>query len=136
MALSAYEEFAKEPLVFPIGGKNYTLKPVDIPTGHKLLGLINGKDKDFAKAPSEELWKLLLGDLWEEFEKDGVPQEAAVRAGLTALADWQYDRETAEAAWEAGADPKALQAYMQAKAATANRATRRSTSTGAAKKTR
>jgi hypothetical protein len=126
MALSAYEEFAKEPLVFPIGGKKYVCKPVGIPAGRRLAALINGKDKELAKAPSEELWRLVLGDLWDEFEADGVPQEAAVRAGLTALADWQYDRETAEAAWEAGADPKALQAYMETVAARGNRAQRRS----------
>lgn len=135
MALSAYEEFANEPLVFPIGGKNYVCKPVSIPAGRKLAALINGRDKEFAKAPSEDLWRLVLGDLWDQFEADGVPQAAAVRAGLTALADWQYDRATAEAAWEAGADPKALQAYMEANSPT-NRAQRRSKSTGAARKTR
>jgi hypothetical protein len=133
MALSAYESFADEPLVFPIGGKNYICKPVSIPAGRKLVGLINGKDKAFEKAPSEELWKLVLGDLWDEFEADGVPMEAAVRAGVTALADWQYDRSTAEAAWEAGADPKALQEYLERQPT--NRAQRRSRSTAAAKKT-
>lgn len=133
MALSAYESFANEPLVFPIGGKKYTLKPVSIPNGRILANLISGKDKKLQQAPSEELWKLVLGDLWDEFEKDGVPVEAATRAGLTALAEFQYGRDAAEAAWEAGADPKALEAYM---AKPKNRAERRSTNGAAARKTR
>lgn len=134
MALSAYESFANDPLVFPIGGKKYTLKPVSIPNGRILANLISGKDKKLNSAPSEELWKLVLGDLWDQFEQDGVPIEAATRAGLTALADFQYGRDAAEAAWEAGADPKALQEYMAKRPS--NRAQRRSTSTAAAKKTR
>jgi hypothetical protein len=134
MALSAYEEFAKEPLVFPIGGKKYVCKPVTIPNGIVLQRLVNGKDKKLASAPGEELWKLVLGDLWDAFIKDGVPAEAAVRAGLTAFADWQYGRATAEAAWEAGADPKALQEYMERKTPT-NRSQRRSAGSAAAKKT-
>lgn len=133
MALSAYESFANAPLVFPIGGKNYELKPVTIPNGIILQRLINGNDKKLAAAPGEELWKLVLGDLWDVFIEDGVPVEAAVRAGLTALAEYQYGRDAAEAAWEAGADPKALQEYMDRPK---NRAERRSTSTAAAKKTR
>jgi hypothetical protein len=121
--------------VFPIGGKKYTLKPVSIPNGRILANLISGRDKKLSAAPSEELWRLVLGDLWDAFEADGVPVEAATRAGLTALAEFQYGREAAEAAWEAGADPKALQAYVQSKTPT-NRVQRRSTSTAAAKKTR
>lgn len=134
MALSSYESFANPPLVFPIGGKEYELKPVTIPNGITLQRLINGKDKKLAEQSGEELWKLVLGDLWDQFVDDGVPVEAAVRAGITALAEYQYGRETAEAAWEAGADPKAIQKYVEANQPT-NRAQRRSNSTGAAKKT-
>lgn len=134
MALSAYESFANKNLIFPIGGKNYELKPVTIPNGITLQKIISGSDKKLSSQPGEELWKLVLGDLWDEFVEDGVPVEAAVRAGLTALAEYQYDRDMAEATWEAGADPKALQDYLETKLPT-NRAQRRSTSTGAAKKT-
>jgi len=135
MALSAYETFANEPLVFPIGGKKYTLQPVSIANGRILANLISGRDKKLSTQPGEVLWKLVLGDLWDQFEADGVPAEAATRAGVTALAEYQYGRDAAEAAWEAGADPKALQAYMETKHP-ANRAQRRSTGTAAAKKTR
>jgi hypothetical protein len=134
MALSAYESFANGPLVFPIGGKNYTLKPVTIPNGRILAGLINGTDKKLSAAPAEELWKLVLGDLWDEFIEDGVPLHAATRAGLTALAEHQYGRPSAEAAWEAGADPKALKEYIESRMPT-NRVQRLSSSTAGAKKT-
>lgn len=135
MALSAYETFANPPLVFPIGGKKYTLNPVTIPNGITLQRIINGKDKKLAQAAGEVLWRLVLGDdLWDRFVEDGVPVEAATRAGLAALAEYQYGRDAAEAAWEAGADPKALQAYMEGKVPK-NRAQRRSTSTGVARKT-
>lgn len=134
MALSAYETFAEEPLRFPIGSKVYELKPVGIEAGLKLAGVLTGRDKEFGKKPAEEAWKLVLGDLWDTFIADGVPLEAATRAGLCALADYQYGREAAEAAWEAGADPKALEAYLMKKAP--NRASRRSLSTGAGTTTR
>jgi hypothetical protein len=134
MALSAYEKFAAEPLVFPYGGKKYVLKPVNIPNGRTLAKIIEGKDKKLSAQPAEEVWKLALGELWDEFIADDVPLSFAVRAGLTALAEIQYGRETAEAAWEAGGDPKALEEYMTKKY-TPNRASRRSTSTAAAKKT-
>jgi hypothetical protein len=136
MALSEYESLAAEPLVFPIQGKKYTLKPVNIPNGRLLSQIIEGKDKKLSALPAEELWKLALGDLWAEFEADGVPAAAAVRAGIAALADFRYGRDTAEAAWEAGADPKAIEKYLETKdQPKPNRAQRRSTSTGTAKKT-
>jgi hypothetical protein len=134
MALSAYEEFSNPPLVFPIGGKKYTLKPVNIPNGIVLQKMIAG-DKQYSKLSGSALWELVLGDLWAEFIADGVSAEAAVRAGVSALAEYQYGRVMAEAAWEAGSDPKALEAYMETRIPT-NRATRRSKSTGAATKTR
>lgn len=134
MALSEYEKFSNPPLVFPIGGKQYTLKPVDIPTGIILDKIISGEDKELAKQPASYLWKMLLGDMWDEFAADGVPLEAATRAGLTALAEHQYGRAIAEATWEAGADPKALQDYMEKKFPP-NRAQRRSKSTAAASST-
>jgi hypothetical protein len=134
MVLSAYESFANEPLVFPIGDKKYTLPPISIPDGRQLAKIIEGKDKELSALPAEEVWRLALGGLWEKFIEDGVPLEAATRAGLTALAEFQYGRATAEGAWEAGADPKALQAYMD-RTAPKNRAQRRSTGTGGAKKT-
>jgi len=134
MALTPYESFAEEPLQFPISGKTYTLKPIDIPAGIRLAEIVSGKDKAAKNLAGEALWKLLLGSLWDEMVADGVPLAAATRAGLTALADYQYGREMAEAAWESGADPKALTVYLTSK--TGNRATRRSAGTGKATTTK
>jgi hypothetical protein len=140
MALSAYEEFAKEPLVFPYRGKEYVLPPVNIPNGRLLGKILEGKDKKLNQIRGEELWKIVLGGLWEKFLEDDVPLDFAVRCGLTALADIQYGREYAEVTWKVGADPKALQKYMAEEKATQaaptpNRAQRRSTGTASVKKT-
>lgn len=134
--LSDYSEFAEGPLRFPINGKVYELPPIGIEDGIVLAGIVSGKNKAAQKMEGVELWKLLLGPLWDEMIADGVPLEAATRVGLTALADRQYGREMAEITWETGADPKALQPYLRKQAAAqGNRATRRSNSTGGAKKT-
>ncbi|MCU1408462.1 MAG: hypothetical protein JWM23_542 [Microbacteriaceae bacterium] len=134
--LRDYSAFAEGPLVFPINGKRYELGELGIEAGITLAGIVTGKNKVAARMEGVELWKLLLGPLWDEMIEDGVPLAAATRAGLTALADHQYGRDVAEITWETGADPKVLEPYLEARAAkTANRATRRSNSTGGAKKT-
>lgn len=134
--LRSYEEFAEQPLRFPIGGKVYELPPIGIEAGLELAGAIDGSNKAFAKKKGVELWKLLLGPLWDQMVADGVPLEAATRAGMTALADHQYGRALAEATWVAGADPNLVAAYMTENAANqGNRASRRSNSSGGAKKT-
>jgi hypothetical protein len=134
--LSDYSKFAEGPLEFPINGKRYVLPEQGIEAGITLAGIVSGKNKAAARMEGVELWKLLLGPLWDEMIADGVPLAAATRAGLTALADHQYGRDVAEITWETGADPKVLEPYLEARAAkTANRVTRRSNSTGGAKKT-
>lgn len=132
--LTDYAEFAEEPLRFPYKGKVYELPELGIEDGLILAGIISGKDKAFAKKQGVELWKTLLGPLWDEMVKDGVPLSFAVRAGLTTLADRQYGRDIAKITWETGADPKALQPYL-AKQSLGNRASRRSSGTGGARKT-
>ena len=134
--LSDYSKFAAGPLRFPINGKVYELPELGIEDGMVLAGIVSGKDKAALKMAGVELWKLLLGPLWDEMAKDGVPLEAATRAALTALADRQYGRDMAVITWETGSDPKALAPYLDARRkAQGNRATRRSNSTGGAKKT-
>jgi hypothetical protein len=107
MALPPYEEFAQEPLVFPIGGKNYTLPPRGIPDGIALADIISGKDEAAQELSGVDLWRMLLGDVWDQMIADGVPLEAATSAGLTALADFQYNREYAEQVWRRETGPKA-----------------------------
>ena len=132
MALKPFEEFIADPLEFPIGGKVYRLEPYDIPTGLKLTAIVAGQDEEFKSQPTVELYKLLLGSLWDQMLTDGVPLAAASRAGMTALADFQYNRTFAEAAWEKGEDPKAIAAYL---VKNLPRAQRRSQSTGGANST-
>lgn len=134
--LTDYNKFAEGPLQFPFNGKTYTVPDVSIPEGIRLAGLIDGSDKDAKKMKGADLWQLLLGKAWDEMVADGVPLDFATRAGLTVLADRQYGRDTAVLTWETGADPKAIQPYLELQAAkNGNRAQRRSSSTGGAKKT-
>ncbi|QWT24939.1 hypothetical protein KPL76_06170 [Subtercola sp. PAMC28395] len=134
--LKDYQEFTAGPLVLPVNGKNYTVPPLSIEAGIRFDELASGRDHDAAQAAPNELWKLVLGPLWEVLLSDGVPSKALERIGLTAVADHQYGRDMAEATWEAGVDPNRLAALLTEKqAATGNRASRRSNSTGGAKKT-
>jgi hypothetical protein len=132
MALKDYEELAQEPLAFPFKGKLYTMQPHDIPTGIKLTTVLAGGDPEFSARPVQDLYELLLGPLWQEMLTDGVPLAFASRCGMTAMADFQFGRTMAEAAWEAGADPKAMSAYLVKQLP---RAQRRSLNTDAANST-
>ena len=134
-AFTDYKEFADGPLELPILGKVYRVPEISIPDGMVLAGIVDGSDEDAQKMKGVELWKLLLGPAWDEMIADGVPLAAATRAGLTVLADRQYGRELAQVTWETGADPKAIQPYLDLQAAKQNRAQRRSKSSGGAKKT-
>ena len=122
MSLKAYEEFAEEPLTFPIGGKRYTVPPLGFRDGIRLQRIIAGEDHSLDNAPAEDGWKLVLGTAWDEMVADDVPIEALSRAGLTAVADFQFDRAAAERVWEAQISPEALAA-----AVAANRKQRRAT---------
>jgi hypothetical protein len=111
MALKAYEEFAVEPLAFPIGKKVYTAPEIGITEGIQLEQILSGKVNVDDK-PQAFMWELVLGTAWTEMQADNVPAEAAARAGLAAVQDFQFGREAAEAAWEAGIDPKALAKFF------------------------
>lgn len=129
-----YESFANDPLVFPIRGKHYPAVEVGIDLGMRLSGITTGAAEQ--DMPAVDLWRLVLGDSWDQMVADGVPLDAATRAGMAAIADFQHGREYALVVWETGNDPKALTEHMAAKAkAEGNRATRRSRSTASASKT-
>ncbi|TIH33677.1 DUF7426 family protein [Subtercola vilae] len=135
MALRPYEEFDVDPLVFPYKEAEYVCPPLSITAGLKLAEMQRDSESEAAQQGPVELWKMLLGPLWDRLIEDDVPEQFATRCGLTALADYQYGRNVAEATWEAGVDPKALAELVIQRAAQANRATRRSQSTGGATKT-
>jgi hypothetical protein len=135
MPLKAYEEFAQEPLAFPIGGKVYTVPPLGFTTGIRLQRVLAGEDDSLNDAPAEEGWRLVLGPVWDQMIADEVPMEAMVRAAFAAMTDFQFGREQAERVWEAGLDPKALaEAVMNARQTLEE--LKQSSSTGAASETR
>lgn len=136
-----YNEFA-DPLKLPINGKVYTIPAVGLADGIKLTAALTG-EKDAPTIPDAEFNRILLGAAYEEMLTDNVPGPAVVRASLTALADFQKGRATAEILWETGGDPKALTAWMEAnsnraqrRAKTAASMTPRRASTSSRKKTR
>ncbi len=134
--LSDYSKFAEGPLVFPINGKNYTLPPLSIPLGIEISGIVAGTDKKWQKKNGVEFFKFILGPLWDELVADGVEMPAMLRVGVAAFAEYTDGRDLAIAAWETGADPKAIEPYMRLlEARKGNRASRRSSGTGGAIKT-
>lgn len=100
-------------MVFHINGKDYTVTPLGIDAGLKVAGVVGGTDKSYNKKPAEDLFKLVLGDVWEEMRADGVPLEAAWRAGMAMVIDNKEGRVAAEAIWDTGL-PEALAAQMAA----------------------
>lgn len=131
--MTQFKDFTElyEPLVLPVAGKEYTIPAVSFEAGARINGILDGA----AKMGDEEFYRLLLSDdLFEQMLADGVSAVALDRVGRTALTDFKYGRELALTMWETGGDPKAVEQYQKAHAP--NRASRRSKSTGAAKKTR
>lgn len=130
MALKSWDEVGPEPLAFPIGGHTYVLRE-SYKTGLRIQRLF-ADEKAIAGMTNADLWKLGLGDLYDEMVKADVPSEAVARAGITALTFYRHGRAAAEFIWENDLDPEALAAaaaQVQAKDQT-------ETSTGAVKGTR
>jgi len=113
----------------PINGKNYTIPPLGAADGLRFSGVL--------KSGAEETWsddefkRVFLGSAYDEMLADNVPETAVSRAAITALAEFKSGRAAAEIMWETNGDPKALTSYVSKNL---NRASRRSSSTGGAKK--
>jgi len=114
MPLKAFEEFAPEPLIFPVNGKQYTIPPVGYLTGIRLSGILAGTDHTMDKADSDAFWEFVLGDVWAQMKADNAPIEAMSRVGFATLTDFKLGREAAEKVWESGIPPEALAAAMAA----------------------
>jgi len=114
MALKAYEEFAEEPLAFPIGQKVYVVPALSYHKGIRLTRIFTGEDHSLDGKLAEEGWKLVMGAAWDEMAADDVPMDAMARAGLAALSDFQFGREAAERVWESNISPEALAAAVAA----------------------
>lgn len=130
--MSDFKDFNElfDPLVLPIGGKEYRIPPVSAPAGMKFNAAINGE----TKMPDIEFLPGFLGDAYQEMLDDGVSYTAIRRAAMTALADFQTNRSAALIMWETGGDPKAMTEHLQSNAP--NRAARRSKPTAAANTTK
>ena len=119
MPLKAFEDVAPEPLIFPVGDNDYTVKPVGYLKGLRLQAIFAGTDHTMDAKDSGALWAFVLGDVWEQMKADDAPIEAMNRIAFATLADFQLGREAAEKVWESGIPPEALAAIQAANQATA-----------------
>lgn len=99
----------REPLRLPYRGKAYEIPPVGLLDAPGLWEALERPAE--SELTSSDLRRILLGDAWEQMQADNVPPEMALRAEMTALADFRAGRETAEFMWETGSDPKVLAAW-------------------------
>lgn len=91
------------PLVVPVRGKEYSLPSVTLADGLKLHASRNNG----APLDSDELYRIILGDVHEQMIADHVPGDVIDRVFLAAYTDFTSGRESAEEVWENGI-PKAL----------------------------
>lgn len=112
--MKSWDEVQKDRLEFPIGGKTYVVPELSYQSMLVIERAKAGEKTILDDAPADETWRIVLGHVWDDMVTDNVPGEALMRAGLAALAFFQFGLETAEAIWETGVDPKALEAAMRA----------------------
>lgn len=130
--LQDYNEFTEGPLVFSINGKRYEHE-LSISTGLWLNDATNDKES-LENLSNFDVWKRVLGPVWDEMVADNVPMGSVARAGQAAVAEVQGGRVYAEAVWAVGLDPKAISEFLVKK--NGNRAQKRSRSTGGATTTK
>lgn len=105
-----WDEFAAGPIVLPFRGKEYTLPEVSIATGIRLTEELGKEDSPLARLGTEDSWRFILGATYDVMKADGVPARFVTAAVMTALADFQYGREAALAAWDSRLDPQTVAA--------------------------
>lgn len=98
-----------EPLRLPYRGKVYEIAPVGLLDAPILWEALERPEE--STLSGQDFRRMLLGATWDQLVADNVPLEMAVRAEMTALADFRAGRETAEYMWETGSDPKVLAAW-------------------------
>lgn len=113
-----------QPLRLPIGDKVYEVQPIGYDDGLTLLNVGKDKNSKIKKdSPDQDLFKVVLGDVWDELRTDSQPFPAIFRAGTAAL---QYQTALVsgmssedavvmgEAVWESGLSPEAVAAAAAA----------------------
>lgn len=130
-------EFVDDELELPIKGKVYRVPPVDALVGLRLQRLLllarlsaqgvelspeDAAELELDDNSQAELYKQLLGPVYDEMLADGVSYPHLERAGNTAVAFFVGGMEAAEAAWSEVApgkpEPKRPQDRRPRKAAT------------------
>ncbi|MDP9185629.1 MAG: hypothetical protein M3O29_08185 [Actinomycetota bacterium] len=102
MALRPLEDILG-PLVVPVRGKDYTLPAVSLSDGLK----IHASRTNGAALEADELYRILLGETFQQMLTDHVPGDVIDRVFLAAYTDFTSGRESAEEVWENGV-PKAM----------------------------
>jgi hypothetical protein len=158
MAFRNWNDLAKNELVLPIGGHEYTIPPLGYLDQLKIkesqdkiramrvaweAANAAGKNPpplDFSDViiPDEQFLKMLLGGALEQMRGNNAPAAAIVHAASVAHVAALDGRAAAEAMWEAF-DPEALAAQMAAQqrtTASSSKGSTRSRSTASANRTR
>lgn len=133
-------------LRLPIGGRVYTLPPISAELGPRVQALIDfgidiaiGNEGDLDEAgevlgdvAERDLYKEVLGPVYEVMQADGVPWAALKHAAMTSIIDSTRDREEAELYWERLGKPEPVETPVKqprdrARKATASKTTKAST---------
>jgi hypothetical protein len=112
----SWEEIAPEPFAIEIRGKRYEFPVVGAKLGLLLLASFDGDEAAIAEVGTtgRDLWRRLLGPVYDALVADDVPYAVISRAGFTAAADFRYGRDSAERIWESGLNPEAQAALVAA----------------------
>lgn len=128
-------------LRLPIGGRMYLLPPISAELGPRVQALIDygidialGNDPDGTEVLDDvaerDLYKEVLGPVYDAMQADGVPWSALKHAAMTSIIDATRDREEAERYWERLGKPEPAKTPVKQPAdrkATASRTTKAST---------
>ncbi len=133
MAFKDLDEFFDDTLRLPVGGKEYVVPPPSAETGlfcQRLMeagiDAVNGQSIDAAQlddAGEKDMYKRVLGGVYDELMADGVSWPKIKHCGITAFLWIAGDKDTAEKYWER--DPEAQEAPNRAERRAAAASTRR-----------
>ncbi|KJK50271.1 hypothetical protein UK23_11405 [Lentzea aerocolonigenes] len=151
MAFVDLSEVLDADLSLPYKGKTYVVPPVDAETGLRFQRLaavaaqaakaaesgeaFNPDDIALDDDQEADLFERALGPVYDEMLADRVPWPVLKVAGMTAWLDAAFNRETAEAYWNAAGSPNQTAGNRTTRRA-ADRSTRRQGSASGTTRTR